>query len=54
MKSNKTKEQIYKETFDVFTKKEVPLKMLRAYMNDEDGQATSDLQCWIVNNMKTQ
>ena len=22
------------------------------YMNDEDGEATSRLQCWVVNNMR--
>jgi hypothetical protein len=28
--------------------------MLNDYMNDEDGEATFELQCWIVNNMRSE
>ena len=52
MKSNKTKAQIYKDGFGLFTNGQIPTEIFNNYLNDEDGDATSRLQWWIVDNMR--
>lgn len=54
MRSNKTKEEIYLDAFALFVTKPMPNELFINYMNDEDGEATFELQCWIVNNMRTE
>lgn len=53
MRSTKTKEQIYRQCFSLFTKGEIPNEILYNYMNDSgDGYGTLTLQLWIIDNMK--
>jgi len=52
MKSNKTKAKIYKDGFGLFTNGQIPTEIFNNYLNDEDGDATSRLQWWIVDNMR--
>lgn len=52
MKSYKTKEQIFRDGFGLFTNGQIPNDIFNAYMTDEDGEATAALQGWIVNNMR--
>ena len=52
MKSNKTKEQIYRISFGLFTNGHIPDEIFNGYMNDEDGEGTSRLQWWCVDNMR--
>ena len=52
MRSTKTKEQIFKDGFGLFTNGQIPNDMFNAYMSDKDGEATFELQCWIANNMR--
>ncbi len=49
MRSRKTKEQIFKDGFSLFTNGQIPSDIFNAYMSDED---TFKLQCWVVNNMR--
>jgi len=51
-RSEKTKEQIYRDSFSLLTNGYIPDKILNDFINDEDGEATFELQCWIVNNMR--
>jgi hypothetical protein len=52
MRSTKTKEQIFRDGFRLFTSGQIPNDMFNAYMSDEDGETTFELQSWIVNNMR--
>jgi hypothetical protein len=52
MKSKKTKEQIFIDGFSLFINKQIPTDIFNAYMNDINGEATAELQYWIVNNMR--
>jgi hypothetical protein len=52
MRSTKTKEQIFRDGFGLFTNGQIPNDMFNDYMNDEDGEATSRLQWWCVDNMR--
>ena len=52
MRSTKTKEQIFREGFRLFTNEEVPSDIFNAYMTDVDGEATFELQRWCVYNMR--
>ena len=52
MRSNKTKEQIYRDSFSLFVNGRIPNKILDDYLNDQDGEGSSNIQCWIVNNMR--
>jgi hypothetical protein len=54
MRSRKTKEQIFRDGFGLFINTQIPNDIFNAYMNDEDGEATFELQYWIVNNMRTE
>lgn len=54
MRSSKTKEEIYLDAFALFVTKPIPSELFNSYMSDEDGEATFELQRWIVNNMKTE
>ena len=54
MKSSKTKEQIFRDGFRLFTNGQVPNDIFNAYMSDGDGQATFELQSWLLNNMKSE
>ena len=54
-RSNKTKEEIFRDGFSLFVNKIVPKPLLDGYLKDLetfDGEATSNLQVWIVNNLK--
>jgi hypothetical protein len=50
----KIKEQIFKDGFGLFTNGQIPKDIFNAYMIDEDGEATFELQCWVVNNMRVE
>jgi hypothetical protein len=52
MKSNKTKEQIFRDSLSLFVNEYIPDDILKSYLNDEDGEATMELQGWILNNMR--
>jgi len=52
MRSIKTKEQIFRDGFSLFVNGQIPDDIFQGYMNDEDGEATSRLQFWIVDNMR--
>jgi hypothetical protein len=52
MRSTKTKEQIFRDGFSLFVNGQIPDDIFQGYMNDEDGEATSRLQFWIVDNMR--
>lgn len=52
MRSTKTKEQIFRDGFGLFTNGQIPNDIFDGYMKDEDGEATFKLQCWILNNMR--
>lgn len=52
MKSTKTKEQVYRESFNLFTAVPVPEDLLSSYLVDEYGEASLELQSWIVNNLR--
>ncbi len=52
MRSNKTKEQIYRDAFGLFTNGSIPDEIFNAYMNDTDGEGASRLQWWCVDNMR--
>ena len=52
MRSTKTKEQIFRDGFGLFTNGQIPNDIFNGYITDEDGEATFELQCWIVNNMR--
>lgn len=54
MRSKKSKEQIFRDGFSLFIIGNIPDDLFNAYLNDKDGEATSNLQFWIVNNMKPQ
>ena len=54
VRSNKTKEEIFRDGFTLFVNKPLPDKLLINYLNDENGLATSSLQMWLVDNMKTE
>lgn len=53
-RSEKTKEQIFRDAFNMLTNNEIPDELLNDYFNDKDGEATYQLQCWIGMNMKRQ
>lgn len=48
----KTKEEIAKTFFELFTDNKIPDSLLNNYLNDIDGQGTMDFQIWIISNMK--
>lgn len=52
IKSNKTKEQVYRETFALFTNGHIPDEIFNAFMNDEYGEGASRMQFWCVDNMR--
>ena len=52
MRSTKTKEQIYREGFRLFTNGQIPDVIFNSYVNDQNDDATSELQNWCLNNMK--
>lgn len=52
MRSTKTKEQIFRDGFSLFTNGQIPNEIFNNYMTDEDGEATSRLQWWCVDNMR--
>lgn len=52
MRSTKTKEQIFRDGFSLFTNGQIPNEIFNSYMNDEDGDTTSRLQWWCVDNMR--
>jgi hypothetical protein len=52
MRSTKTKEQIFRDGFGLFTNGQIPDDILNNYLIDEDGEATFELQCWINNNVR--
>ena len=51
-RSNKTKEQIFRDSFQLFTNGRIPDEIFNGYMNDTDGEGASRLQWWIVDNMR--
>lgn len=51
MKSNKTKEQVYRDAFYLFVDS-IPEDVLQGYLNDTDGEGTLRLQFWCGENMK--
>jgi hypothetical protein len=51
-RSEKTKEQIFRESFALFTNGRIPTLTFNAYMYDNDGEGTARLQEWIVNNLR--
>lgn len=52
MESNKTKHQIYMDGFRLFVDKPIPTELLTNYMSDADGEATSEFQFWLIDNMR--
>jgi hypothetical protein len=52
MRSKKTKEQIFRDGFSLFVNSTIPDDIFNGYMNDDNGEGTSNLQVWIINNMK--
>lgn len=52
MRSTKTKEQIFRDGFGLFTNGQIPDDIFNAYINADDNEPTFELQCWIVNNMR--
>lgn len=50
--STKTREEILKEAFSLFVNRKIPDNIFQEYINDTEGEGTSNLQCWIVNNMR--
>ena len=54
MKSTKTKEQIFRDGFGLFTNGQIPNNIFNLYMGDEDGESTLELQWWVVNNMRVE
>jgi len=52
VRSTKTKEQIYRDAFQCLTNGAIPDDIFEGYMNDTDGEGTSRLQWWCVDNMK--
>lgn len=51
MRSNKTKEQIYRYSFSLFTYGSVPDNLLKSWIDNEDDSHIA-IQEWCVNNMK--
>lgn len=51
-RSEKTKEQIYRDSFSLLTNGYIPDEIFNGYINDEDGEGTSRLQWWCVDNMR--
>lgn len=51
-RSIKTKEQIYRDAFNCLTNGHIPDEILNGYLNDTNGEGTSRLQWWCVDNMK--
>jgi hypothetical protein len=52
LRSTKTKEQIFRDGFSLFVNGCIPEDIFQDYLNDKDGEATSRLQFWIVDNMR--
>lgn len=52
MRSKKTKQEIFMDSYRLFITKEIPPQMMHDYLNDQDGDATSNLQSFIVLNMR--
>lgn len=46
------KEKIYRDSFSLFLDSKIPDDIFNNYINDKDGEATSILQWWIIDNMK--
>jgi len=54
MRSKKTKEQIFKDGFNLFFTKPIPCGLLDAYLNDTSGEGSLNLQYWISCNMRSE
>jgi len=54
MRSNKSKEQIYKDSFSLFVNGTIPDKLLKDYLSDQDGESSTNMQQWVVDNMKSE
>ena len=54
MNTKKNKNQIFRDSFSLFVNKKIPDSIFDGYMNDKDGEATSLLQFWIIDNMKSE
>jgi hypothetical protein len=52
MRSTKTKEKIFRESFSLLTNGWIPDEIFNAYMNDKDGDGTIKMQEWCVDNMR--
>lgn len=52
IRSKKTKEQIFRDGFAMFVNRYIPDYLFNNYITDEDGEGTSKLQEWIINNMR--
>lgn len=52
MRSNKTKEKVFRDSFSLFANGYIPNDILNNYLNDEDGESTAILQEWILTNMR--
>jgi hypothetical protein len=55
VRSNKTKERIFRDGFSLFVNGHIPDDIFQEYMDDliiKDGRGSFKLQCWIVYNMK--
>lgn len=47
-----TKEKIYRYLFSLFTNGRIPDDIFNDYINDKDGEGTSRIQWWIIDNMR--
>lgn len=47
------KEELAKNFLNLFVNNEIPDQLIEDYLDDEDGEGTSNLQAWIIYNMKS-
>ena len=47
------KEELAKNFLGLFVDSEIPDQLIEDYLDDEDGEGTSNLQAWIIYNMKS-
>ena len=47
------KEELAKNFVGLFVDSEIPDQLIEDYLDDEDGEGTSNLQAWIIYNMKS-
>lgn len=52
MRSKKNKYEIYKESMMLFVDNEIPENLFKKFLNDNTGESTLDMQCWLIENMK--